>query len=143
MSSGEPTWAERWQKLSPRARSAVLHEIKAPVNKDSTRPPLISVQRLAADLVEELTASGLVERRSGLTARQQEGTEGEGFHFRIKITPAGSVVLPRTDTEVAQGTPPLQATLMNISVAVSWNSDGATRQVELDTRRLTSSPAQQ
>jgi general secretion pathway protein I len=79
----------------------------------------------------------------GLTAREQEGTEGDGFHFRIKILPAGSVVLPRTDTEVAQGTPPLQAMLMNINVVVSWTTDGATRQVELDTRRLTSGPAQQ
>ncbi len=72
MSSGEPTWAERWGKLSPRARSAVLHEVKAPGRKDSTRPPFITVQRLAPDLIEELTASGLVERRPGLTPRQSE-----------------------------------------------------------------------
>jgi hypothetical protein len=72
MSAGETTGAERWAKLSPQARSAVLRELKAPVNKDSTRPPFISVERLAPELVKELTAADFAERRPGLTPRQAE-----------------------------------------------------------------------
>ena len=72
MKSGELTWAERWGKLSPQARSTVLRQLKAPASKNSTRPPFITVQRVATDVLEELTAAGIAERRPGPTARQGE-----------------------------------------------------------------------
>ena len=72
MSSGEQTWAECWGQLSPQARAAVVRDVKAPTKKDSVRPPYISAGRLPANVVEELTAGGYVERRPGPSPRQPE-----------------------------------------------------------------------
>jgi general secretion pathway protein I len=73
---------------------------------------------------------------TGMTAREQEGDEGDGFHYQIKISPAASARLARSELETAQGTPPLVAQLFAVTVIVSWKKDGARREVRLDTQRL-------
>src|SRR5947209_7487004 len=65
-------WVARWRVLSAPARLAVVREVRAPVSPNSTRPPFISINRLPANVVDELTAAGFVERRPGLSARQAE-----------------------------------------------------------------------
>lgn len=79
---------------------------------------------------------------TGMTAREQEGDEGDGFHYRIKITPAATARLARSELETAQGTPPMMATLFSVTVIVSWKKDGAPREVRLDTERLTAVAAE-
>jgi hypothetical protein len=72
MSPAGQTWDDRWRALSPRARSALIRQIKAPASAHSTRPPFLEVTRLADDIVAQLTTSGLVERRLSPTGRPPE-----------------------------------------------------------------------
>src|SRR5262249_32245327 len=67
-----PDWVARWRTLSAPARLAVVRDVRAPASPDSTRPPFITVTRLEAAVVDELTAAGFVERRPGLSARQPD-----------------------------------------------------------------------
>ena len=65
-------WETRWRQLSPRARAALLNDIKAPANPASTRPPSIIAARLPDAVVDELTAAGVVERQPGASPKLPE-----------------------------------------------------------------------
>jgi general secretion pathway protein I len=70
-----------------------------------------------------------------LAGRDAQGDDGRGFHWRMRIAPAGTVTLPRTADTDPQGAQ-AQATLYAISVTVSWKGDTGERKVTLDTARL-------
>jgi general secretion pathway protein I len=71
-----------------------------------------------------------------LRGRELSGDDGRGFHWTLRIKPAGTVVLPRgPDEDPAQG-PQAQATLYSVSVTETWTGDGGERQVRLDSARL-------
>jgi general secretion pathway protein I len=73
---------------------------------------------------------------NGLNAREVSGDDGSGFHWRGKITPLAQVTMRHSDTDTAEGLPPTLATLFGISVLVWWKSDGAEREVKLETARI-------
>jgi len=77
----------------------------------------------------------------GLAAREQSGDDGHGFRWRLRITPAGTVSLPRpADADPSQG-PPAQVTLYSVGVTETWKGDGGERQVRLDSARLATGAA--
>jgi hypothetical protein len=70
--ASSPDWVARWEELSAPARLAVARDVRAPSSPDSLHPPFITITRLAAAVVDELTAAGFIERRPGLSDRQTE-----------------------------------------------------------------------
>jgi general secretion pathway protein I len=72
----------------------------------------------------------------GLAGRELSGDDGRGFHWTLRIVPAGTATLPRgPDEDPTQGAPG-QATLYGISVTETWHADGGERQVRLDSARV-------
>ena len=70
-----------------------------------------------------------------LIASDRQGDEGSGFHWRVRIVPAGTTAaMPGAD----RGTPLL--TLFTVSAAESWTEDGRTRAVQLDTMQAGTAP---
>ena len=65
-----------------------------------------------------------------LTPGDRQGDDGNGFHWRERITPVAS------SPQAAGGS----LTLYAVSVAVSW-TDGSRRTVELDSERIGIAPA--
>jgi general secretion pathway protein I len=76
-----------------------------------------------------------------LAGRETQGDDGRGFHWRLRIVPAGTVSLARNPDDDPATTPTAQATLYAISVVESWKSELGERQVRLDTARVTPGPA--
>jgi general secretion pathway protein I len=76
-----------------------------------------------------------------LAGKETQGDDGRGFHYKLRIVPAGTVTLARAANEDPQSDASKQATLYTISVTVSWKSDLGERQVRLDTRRIGNGPA--
>jgi general secretion pathway protein I len=72
-----------------------------------------------------LTAGG------GLSPSDRQGDDGDGFHWRIRITP----IMGGSPSQGTRAMPALYA----VSVAISWN-DGSRRQVELDSERIGAAP---
>jgi general secretion pathway protein I len=100
------------------------------VAADTERAVAMARSRLAA--VQVAVASGAAR-----TMAEQEGDEGDGFHFSVRVRPAAGVTLaPDPDAPTGPGIAPPRATLYAISVAISWAGDGATRQVRLDGAKL-------
>jgi general secretion pathway protein I len=102
-------------------------------------------QRVAAHLEQATTLaqSRLAAATAALDARvvtggDQEGDDGGGFHWLVRIAPQASVMMPRADQE--SGTRAEQATLYAIGVTVSWRGDGGRRAVHLDAARLETPP---
>ncbi len=78
---------------------------------------------------------------AGLAGREVSGDDGHGFHFSVRIRPAGTAKLARgTDADPTQAVPP-QATLYAVTVTESWKGDGGDKQIRLDSARLGSGPA--
>lgn len=77
---------------------------------------------------------------SDLAGREMQGDDGRGFHWRMRIAPAGTVTLARDPTEDPDA-PAQQATLYAISVTVTWKGDTGERQVHLETARLANGAA--
>lgn len=71
---------------------------------------------------------------SPLEPNDQQGDEGNGFHWRIRIT----VLAAGTPDPIAPRTPVLN--LYAISAAVSWTEDRNTRTVQLDTQQVSPAP---
>ena len=70
-----------------------------------------------------------------LTAGDRQGDEGNGFHWRVRVTPTATTApVPGADRST-----PLLA-LYAVSAAVSWEEGGRTRSVQLDTMRAGSAP---
>ena len=75
---------------------------------------------------------------SRLAAGEQQGEDGRGFHWRLRIVPAGSVPAARGDAAtVARG--PV-ALLFDVAVTVSWRAEEISRAVTLEGRRVGIAP---
>ncbi len=74
------------------------------------------------------------------TAEDLQGDEGDGFHWRLRVTPLDSLTSTapgRTRRDPATLT---QTTLFQVSVVVSWMTGRQQSSVRLDTQRLTPVP---
>jgi len=69
-----------------------------------------------------------------LAAGDQQGDDGGGFHWRVRITPLAAGQPSATE---------LPPALFTVNVSVSWTTDGRDRVVQLDTRRLGNAPPRQ
>ncbi len=137
--SAEPRLAERGLTLLEVVVAFAIAALALGVLFDGALSGLRAA-RVASDyqMATALARSHLAALGSGagLTALEQEGEDGDGFHFRIKVAPGATTTLGRSDIELAQGTPPMQATLFAVSVVESWTKDGSPREVRLETQRL-------
>lgn len=79
-----------------------------------------------------LDASGV------LTLGEHQGNDGRGFHWRLQVTPAASAPIAMGDA-TAQSRGP-RVVLYAVTVVVSWDSDGGTRSVRLDSERVGAAP---
>ena len=68
-----------------------------------------------------------------LTPSDRQGDEGDGYHWRVRITQAAAAV------PVPPANVPGLA-LYSVSAAVSWTEAGHSRVVELDTQRVAAAP---
>ncbi len=67
----------------------------------------------------------------------QEGDDGGGFHWSVRVRPGGSVAMPRpTDPAANAGQRAPRAVLYAVAVSVGWTMDGGHREVRLDSARL-------
>ena len=76
-----------------------------------------------------------------LVGGEQSGDDGQGFHWMVRISPLGSVPLPRGPANNPLRMAEPQATLYGITVIETWQGDGRERQVRLDSARLGAGPA--
>lgn len=104
---------------------AVLGGLRATQNADTYQEAL-SLAR------SHIAAVALADLR----AREQQGDDGHGFHWRLRIVAAGTVTLPRNPNDDPQTAITLQATLYGISVVESWKVGDGNREVRLDTERI-------
>lgn len=74
---------------------------------------------------------------ASLVAGDTQGDDGGGYHWHVRVAPVASTVV---GTDVIGGLPALRATLYSVQVAISWQEEGHTRSVELDTKRLGATP---
>jgi general secretion pathway protein I len=93
----------------------------------------------ALSLARSRLAETLVALDSGsVTAvSDQQGDDGNGFHWSVQVRPVGSVAMPRpsdpgTDSPQQTG----RAVLYAMTVAVGWSTGGGHREVRLDGARL-------
>lgn len=102
----------------------------ASVAAHTERAVAMARSRLAA--VQVAVGSGAAR-----TMAEQDGDEGEGFRYSVRVRPAARITLPADpDAPTGAGISAPQATLYSISVAISWKSDGGIRQVRLDSAKL-------
>ncbi len=89
-----------------------------------------------------LARSHLVDATSGgLAAREATGDDGRGFHYAVRVTPAGTAELPRAPNQDPSQTQAASVTLYSVTVTESWKGDGGERLVRLDSARLGAGPA--
>jgi general secretion pathway protein I len=69
----------------------------------------------------------------------QRGDDGGGFHWSLKIAQVAAAA-PDLTSAPASVMPPERAALYSVSVAESWEQDGHTRVVRLDTKRVGPAP---
>jgi general secretion pathway protein I len=68
-----------------------------------------------------------------LVPADNQGDDGGGFHWHVRITPLAAAVI---GADSAAGRPAASATLYRVGVAVSWSEDHRTRSVQLDSERI-------
>jgi len=99
----------------------------------------LSSARAAARYEEAiaLARSHLAASGAEPVAGDHDGDDGNGFHYHVHIQNAGSAryASPADDAH-AETPPPVAVNLFAITVWVSWNDGGATREVRLDSARL-------
>ncbi len=108
--------------------------------------------RIAAHYQEAIARaqSRLAALTASLQPGEQTGDDGGGYTWRVAIRPGPSIAVPRPPTAPRPGTPPAanrppggaldRTVLYDITVAITWRTDGAARQVALSTRRLGLAP---
>ncbi len=94
--------------------------------------------------------SRLAALSATLQPGEQSGDDGGGFTWRVVVRPGPSVAVPRPPAAPRPGTAlPVnrqpngavdRTVLYDVSVAITWRTDGAARQVALSTRRLGLAP---
>jgi general secretion pathway protein I len=78
-----------------------------------------------------LAASGL-----GPAAGDREGDDGSGYHWHVRVRNAGTAKHQAGDANAPNAASPVTVNLFAITVWESWQDDGNTRDVRLDTERL-------
>ena len=68
-----------------------------------------------------------------LTARDNQGDDGRGFHWRVRVTPVASTMIRQPGPGVRSSMP---ATLYQVSVWVSWGDGMGERLVDLETEQV-------
>ena len=87
---GMAGWEAKWHDLSIRARDAFLHVVKGPVKTSgiNSNRPTVSIKKLPAGILRELTDSGFVEARpatSKVSGERVRATDGvNDFAARIR-----------------------------------------------------------
>ena len=97
--------------------------------------------RVAAHYQEAVARaqSRLAALSASIQPGQQGGDDGGGFLWRTDVQAGPAVVVPRPATQLGpQGTD--RTVLYAVTVAVSWQMDGGSRQVALSTQRLGPAP---
>ncbi len=79
---------------------------------------------------------------TALVPGEQEGDDGSGFRWRVRVVRLGAVAVPR---DPARPNPAQMqgVALYAVSVGVSWRMDGGLREVVLDSRRVGTAPARE
>jgi general secretion pathway protein I len=70
---------------------------------------------------------------SVLTPADNQGDDGGGFHWRVRITPVASTAIRQLGTIPR---PPLPVTLYAVTVWISWQDGDTTRDVQLTTEQV-------
>jgi general secretion pathway protein I len=68
-----------------------------------------------------------------LVPGDNQGDDGGGYHWRVRVTPAATTTLQRIGGVRRPATP---ITLYAVSVWISWREGAATRDVRLDTEQI-------
>jgi general secretion pathway protein I len=103
-----------------------------------------AMQGLRGSAVTAGYESALSRARSHLDAASvalapgtTEGDDGGGYHWRLRIVPLETIRVGggngAQSAISSQGTP---VTLYDLTVSVSWKSDGRTRDIQLETQRI-------
>jgi general secretion pathway protein I len=71
-----------------------------------------------------------------LTAGDWRGDDGDGFHWRLRVTPIASASVRPVGLVGPRGASSHQVVLYNISVWIGWNDGGTERDVLLDTEQV-------
>lgn len=97
----------------------------------------LNATRTAGEVEQAITRarSHLAAQGVTLIPGDRQGDDGGGFHWHARTTPVNSFV-PRGG-ETGQ---PAPVTLYALSISISWKTDGHTREVQLDSKRLGSAP---
>lgn len=93
----------------------------------------------AVALARSRLAETLVAVSSGAITgvADQEGVDGQGYHWRVRVRLGPSVSMPQSQPAPAGGPPGgARALLFGVTVTVGWTDDGRNRQVRLDGARL-------
>ena len=100
----------------------------------------LQATRTAGDVEQAIARarSHLAAQGVALTAGDQQGDDGGGFHWHVRTTPVGSFAPPAG--EPGQPGQPAAVTLYALSVSISWKTNGHTREVQLDSERLGPGP---
>jgi general secretion pathway protein I len=75
-----------------------------------------------------------------LVAGTQEGDDGNGFRWRLRVRPLSTITLTQQAGALGNAGAPRRVALYAVSVVISWTKDGGRRQVELDTQRIGAAP---
>lgn len=70
---------------------------------------------------------------SALVPADNQGDDGGGFHWRVRITPIASTAIRQLGTIPRQ---PLPVTLYSVTVWISWQDGDTTRDVQLTTEQV-------
>ncbi len=68
---------------------------------------------------------------------EQQGDDGGGFSWQIRVTPLATAGRAREGIDPAR---PGQAVLLGVTVRISWRMDGGEREVALATERVEMAP---
>ncbi len=96
----------------------------------------------ALSLARSRLAETLAALQSGAVTAvsDQQGDDGHGFHWAVRVRPGASVELPSAGPGSGlggdRGQPVPRVTLYSVAVAVGWGMDGGHRQVQLDGEKL-------
>lgn len=68
---------------------------------------------------------------------EQQGDDGGGFSWRVRVVPLATAGRPREGVDPAR---PGQAILLGVTVRIAWRMDGGEREVTLATQRVGLAP---
>jgi general secretion pathway protein I len=76
-----------------------------------------------------------------LVAGTQEGDDGDGFRWRVRVRPLSTITLAQQPGALSISGASPRVALYAVSVVIAWTKDGGERRVELDTARIGTAPA--